>query len=142
MSQFRKNCAQLLYPAPKILTAFSAEEVERKKMFLRLNIFRRKRSQKVGHWAQQLSAISRNPPQESFFPLICVARKNINFPHHVLPVSVPDKSDKSRTADFLKCERQMFLVFCFHFPNPNKFYHFSLSSFQTLAISRNAKAEK
>ena len=36
---FLEYCAQLLRLAPNFLTAFSSEEVERKKMFLVLNFF-------------------------------------------------------------------------------------------------------
>ena len=44
--QFPEICAQLLRSAPNLLTVFSGEEVEHQKMFLALNFFTRKRSQK------------------------------------------------------------------------------------------------
>ena len=45
----KNSCAQLLHLAPNFLTAFSSNEVERKKHFLALNFFYQKKQSKS--WA-------------------------------------------------------------------------------------------
>ena len=56
MGGFLENCTQLLL-APNFMIAFSSEEVERQKLFLALNFFSRKISQKCRCREQELSAI-------------------------------------------------------------------------------------
>ena len=57
---FSETCAHLLRLTLNLLTAFSGEEVERQKMFLVLNFFPRKSSQKLGSGSSFLAQFLRN----------------------------------------------------------------------------------